>query len=364
VPKAQQLVASSTAFLSTDVPVCGLPGGYFVTADIAGGVDFTLYLRTIADPDTAADSEYFGRPYIEPSTLTTYGAQNAAGVAFFVAQESSGVDDSFYVVTQSGGAMTLTERVLSAPVTASVGVLFVSNDGSQLINWDSPYVDAYAASTGTLDYSLDISAALGTLNFDVFGFPAADRIIIENYDTAEMQLLDETGTVLDTAAVTLSPGYQQNAGDSGTGLFITRMLSNSAITYNYLDATGDVLSWRYGANLTIADTWTGWSGSNLRARVSAYGEQVVVSVGPGGTPTYSPRSLYVVDTTTGSYVASTTQSDLERGANAVAACGPSASVAVHYSVSWSTWQSPTGPTYLRQRQSPVRAPSRVSWRAF
>lgn len=347
---AQPLVGHTD--LSTRGLVGSLDGGYFVTTDLTTGLE----LRSVTDPATIVDTVTL--PYNIWTQLQddAYGGQDALGHLYALqAGTAAFADLPLLSITQAGGALTV--GTVATVTYHGFDLLWVSNDGAEVILQDGNDVYAYDSSTGASNWTMDTAGVLG-FGY-VCGFPAASRMVYENQSlTPDLyQLVDDTGTVLDTAALTISADSYADGrcGDDGAGITITVMdADNTTLYYNVLDSAGDSLTWVYGSNQTIT---TGWGQGEVK--VSGWQDKVVLT-SYRGTGAFPDQNLIWLLPRTGES-AMVSSAYLNRGADAPRLAGYNATVVAPSTsgTDWSTWLSVTAPTYLRQRQSPVRAPSRV-----
>jgi hypothetical protein len=210
------------------------------------------------------------------------------------------------------------------------------------------------------DGSLTWDATMGTAG-QLLAAPRGDRFLLQAGFTGDIRLYDDTGTELD--AITGRSGaaeqYQwqsiDTVGNVGylVGIRTSPPYVDATYYYRVLDATTDTLAWTSAEGSVTTDhanntyyQWDVWEGQ------AVWGPADAAATG----------SIYWLDMNTGGTASGTRSSDTFY----VTACGLYASVGFNDDVySYTVWNSPVPPpvtsgfTYLRQRQSPVRAPSRV-----
>ena len=327
----------------------GLGGGYFATFFYS--VDFSteyVGLRHVNDPATLLDSA------VLPSGLKwshIWGYSNARGDIYLPRRTGTAV--TFTRIAHTGHTLTL-ETAYSATATGFPRS-WVSSDGSQAgIQNQYPGTGAdmsvYDTSTGALAYSVDQASTA----FDVARLPAADRFVVSNTASGDLELRDDTDTVLSAIAYPSLPSdFREYAwvtltGGSLAALFVKSIGGLWEICTNQLDTAGDALAWA-GAWTTTSTDWP--TATTPQVEMAAWGTAMVVAPGFSGPASPEPYTMYWIDGA--SVAASAPDNVLSSEVYGVAGVSPTQTIVYSLNGDWSAWASPsTRPHYLRQRQSP------------
>jgi hypothetical protein len=314
----------------------GLPDGYFIT-DAAAADRLALYRGD-------APGTRLGSAITETNSLRF--AQNTAGAVYMTAFDTA---STAYLaqVSNSGTVLTVGTAGTFTQVPSRVRVLSLSYDGTEAVVYNS---------TDTKFLVLD------TADASVIG----DTTLTGHTSTWIWD--GPTDTLLDTYSwpSTMSGSNPKQMRPVGTDrIFFAMLMNDSADPQNYwigvLSTASDTLTIEWDDTLV-----TDWDISTVAQAVIAAGEGFAI-VGPSTGHNGTAASLYAIDTTMGEVKPTTASTDVGTGAeqfNNFVAAGTDYLVYADgdspFEVrSWSMLFPTLGFTYLRQRQSPVRTPSRV-----
>jgi hypothetical protein len=364
-------VSLADTFANTTEQLRGtLDNGYFVTSSESAGT-ITLSLYNVNDPTTVLDTD--------TSLL------NTSGNAFLTAQNNSGSiyaqtysDASNYLLSsidESAGALVISNRGTFAVPTATYNQhMWLTPDGGQVLlrqNANGKRCVGLSTVDASQDFDLDTSSGHAS-GYGVAAFPASDRVITYCYTHDAFELWDGPGGTLldslDDSSFYFTPAGFPVAWPS-IGTHNTFLVVDT-------DSAADPRELNLGVLLSSGDTltmvWqtlgyvTNWAEADTTALQVASVWGGLVFFGVRTSASGSPISVYVVDYSTGDVYPSPAESAALPGIfdRSVGWAGPDYVVAFQGFVGtpdWTIWSvlAAAGPTYLRQRQSPVRAPSRV-----
>lgn len=336
----------------------GLGGGYFLTSKPTSNE--VLETWTVTSPGTATDTD----------TLTAgEGVQDVdrdnTALTWLRRRTATSSIKTLSSVTQSSGAATVTDSGTWTSDTSTVGKLVIGGSPAKAVyhQTSSSPRKTYGLTTSSaaVDFTLTWSASH---TGSVIAMPAADRVLIHCTVDGQYELWQgTTATQLDTLALVNGQADFATCRAIGGGkvFFAEKAASSNQMNVGVIDTAGDSLTWTYGPT-TVSNDW------GTRNPISeALGNAVTLI--PNGN-VGADASMYVYDCGTGTLSTVATSAYIGTGGNgnfSVGAVWVDASTVVigadsSASVTWSAWTVTavsTGPTYLRQRQSPVRTPSRV-----
>lgn len=333
-----------------DELVVSLAGGWFVTEQNVGGGAYELHLRSVADPSVIVDTGTV------PGSLPVNGGdnrtrhRNARGDSY-VAVPTTG-SDTLVRLTQSGGVLTIT-TVTASMHPSTIGTQWVAGDGSQVgvyVSETSPNPNFYVYDT--TDGSLAYSHYHATTS--VLGMPRRDRYVIKN--GTDIELRDETATVLDSIAYPSPGGLAESWQDVGTGGIAAVWIdaADPVVLYvNRLDTVGDVLAWALPTWTQVTTDWVDYEAAD--AACSTWGASMVMGPSNGYPAASRNWSLYWINPASGALASSSVSYALSNDCYDIGLCGPDATIVHSYELDWTAWTSPAatgGSGYLRQRQSP------------
>ena len=344
----------------------GLDGGYVITQNGSGLPSGTIKLIAADDLGTTVDS----------STLTnTFPAEtcanNAGDVYLLTSAGSPGstTTRTLRKCSQSGGTLSVTSVgsfTMAASATALDGSWLDADDSQVLVQYaGTAALSAVNTGTGALDWTSTLTGHSVT----PLACMGGDRILVACATHSDIELWDgATPTLLDSLARDSARSATEVIVPltTTTALYAIMVSSTSPDTLRVgvLSTASDTLSWAWGTTDHVT-AWTGTSPADPGVSACAWG--TTGALGPASrvyASGYKTVPLYLVNGTTG--VISATEADSSVGYGAYPDefwWAGSGTFVVHDAylyatlTSWSTYR--TGPTYLRQRQSPKRAPSRV-----
>jgi hypothetical protein len=355
-------VALGSAFTlsATRAMVGALDGGYFVTIDT--GSPYDLYLHNVSAPTVAVDTAVGSY-----DNFDGYVIANDAGDLYIMDYVSS-TTRRLNRVTQSGGVLSVTNMgTATVPLGGFAAPLHLTHDGSQIVG--RPLGGDGAMAISTSNASAAYTSAGAGHNLRLLSAPAADRYLAYCLDDYQFELWDGPGNALldsltGESDLDWEDGFYPTGANRIFGAWSNSTLAAAERRIGVIDATGDALSWAWGPSTVTTD----WVGDPLQAYSACWGS--IAAFMPGDTGT-TDGSLYVVDTLTGAVSSSSisTYMDGVDSSRAIGFAGAGNVVAFHFNGTdgWTTWTvtplpATTTPAYLRQRQSPKRTPSRVSYR--
>jgi hypothetical protein len=342
-------------------PAGGFGDGYFLT--IKPGLQI-IELWQVDSPSTALDSFDGGA-----TNFFEGFARNSVGDVYARRNSSTSTDTVLARITQSSGTLTVTDIGTWTADTSTSGTLHLSADDSEIVYHQSSPRRTMGLSTTDASVSWDIVWSSTSHNGWVVATPAPDRFICYCSTHTDYELWEgSTATLLDSMNDTYGNGtdvYPCSVGlnqvmwveDSGTETHAVGLLDTSA----------DTLAWAWGPTSLSTPGW-----SVITAIAEARG--TLATIAPESSPADPDPaiSFYIVDTVTGEIAASPGDTLIGQGAvftrtvgamwvaDDIAMLGPEAT----NTSTWSSWTiaTLTAPRLLRQRQSPKRTPSRVSYR--
>jgi len=317
-----------------------LAGGYVVDLNSSGELDlwdFTTDTPSIIDtldpaPWTVDSWTGFALRYGNDTGSLILGASNAGAYGFGR-------------VTASGG-------VLACSFTTNAGATFFAPD---LLPAGDGTDSAVVLQSGTTFLTTDLSGSdvgsyapsSGVLAEPCVYHPRSDRIVTHIRSADTVYLRQSDGTVIDSIAIRTTGATTVRWTATGSDRTTYFYYGGSGVTYfRTLDTSGDVLSWVTAEqSITLADQTIPY----------AWAGQVAMAPFDGSPYTF-------LDPVSGAYATSTTTVgafSLPRPVSLTRTlAAPDTGTDSHLLA------AATGPTYLRQRQSAVRAPSRVSWKGY
>ena len=337
----------------------GLGGGYFLTSKPT--TNEVLQSWSVSSPTTEADSE---------TLVAGEGVQDMdrdnAGVTWLRRRTATSSIKELSSTSQSGGVITVTDKGTWTADTGTVGKLLIGGDTAKAVyhqTSSSPRKTyGLATSTAATNFTLTWSASH---TGSVIAMPSDDRVLIHCTVDGQYELWQgSTATQLDTLA--LQNGQADfatcRAVGGGKVFFSERASTSNNMNVGVIDTAGDSLTWAYGPT-TVANDW------GTRNPISEALNGIVTLIPNGNVG--ADATMYVYDTTTGEinaaagpspYIGTGGNSNFSVGAVWVDASTVVIGADSSSSVTWSAWSITalsTAPTYLRQRQSEVRTPSRV-----
>lgn len=368
----------SSTYTGPDVMYGALDDGYLVYQ--SNTVYNMVEMIGQASPNTVIGSASLGgTPYFQRAGF------NCAGTVFVAYNVgSSSATWNVKQITQTGGTAvnvtTIATGVSTPPTATTYGRVVVTPDGAQV---GLDYIDGGGTATtrvinvagGTVAYTLTGTGHYG----GVIAMPAQNRHLRMCSTHGSVELSDETGTILSTmsltqlgGSVTLTSGgvicpSTNRALFSGDVFYTSNPLD---IFHGYMSTTGDTLSWVWGPSIVTTD----WVASFKKgAATAAWGNAAVTVPGDsiGTVAPFGPVGHLRVSLDTGTVTLGAADAGANGGCQFWGGGGymfgfggqgylwkVGLSYYGNHNGLWSViLQSAT--TYLRQRQSEVRAPSRV-----
>lgn len=338
-------------------PAGGFGGGYFLT--LKPGLRI-IETWQVDDPTTMLDSFDGG------ATNYFQGfARNNAGDVYAIRNTSTSSIKTLARITQSAGALTVTDVGDWTASTPTSGLLYLSADDSEIVYQQLSPRRTMGLSTTDASTNFDILWSTTAHNGWVVACPAPDRFISYCSTHTDYELWEgSTTTLLDSMAD--DTGQAEDVYPCSVGLNEVMWVARSGTethTIGLLDTSADTLAWRWGPTTLSTPGWDVMDGI-----AESRGTLATIAAEADPTFPYSSISFYVVNTATGAVGASTASTLIGQGATfsyTVGAMWVADDVAIlgpenTDTDDWSAWTiTSTTPTYLRQRQSAVRAPSRV-----
>ena len=348
----------------------GLGGGYFYTT--ADSIQ-KIRLWNVSDLTAPKDTIDVGS---SSSNIIFRAAQNNAGNCYVTRTITAGSSYRLASVTNSGDTLAVT-TIGTVAVSSGQG-LFVGADDSQVLCVSAGTAIAWNTSNAGTAYAVNYNSGHSST---VLITPAPDYFIGYCSTHTDYELWSGTaGSVVASinddyswtdSKVAMTPVDVDRTFVAG----YTSSTNPKEYRLGVLSSAGGALSWEWGPT-TLVTNWARSTAVTISPYVVSWGNRVLL--GPkldiDGSPPVD-ASWYVIDANTGEVSASDANPYTGAGIgtnNNTGAVWASASYFVIWpgianTQDWSTWLVTalrSGFTYLRQRQSPKRTPSRVSWKAL
>jgi hypothetical protein len=364
------VVAAATllsTWSSTDNLVGGLGDGYFALHD---GTSIELY--NVSAPTTVVDTA-------AADLFRSQFNQNHQGDVWYIWHKIADATIQTVHVTQSGGSLTL-DAVggFSGSLAGNSRRVHVAADSSQLAwhDFGNNIARIIDTSNGSNPYSWDLDNGSHT-TAHVVGALGNDCVLVHCVTHSAFEIIDvNAGSLVDdlalpTGMVGLNP-YPYALAAADRYIVVGPKSGTNPIEYHVgtLSTSGGVLSWAAGPDLIAP----GWGNNTTYAIVAAWrgvGASAPQTVGDASSANYSVLTVDAANARAfsaneavlypGVYDRQLAWVDAD---HFVAGLTYPNSSSVQQT--WSLWGAPaeqlTAPRLLRQRQSPKRTPSRVSYR--
>jgi hypothetical protein len=252
--------------------------------------------------------------------------------------------------------------------------MWVSPDGAQvLLRQAANTKRCVGLSTVDASQDFDLDTTTGHASgYGIIGHPTTDRVLTYCYTHYDVELWDGPGgtllSSLDDSSFYFTPAAFP-ASWATVGDRLTFAVSDMdlgvdpvELSLGLLSSAADTLAWSW-SQVGYATDWVN-SDTSVSQSLATWGD---VAFFGSRTTSSGTASVYVVDTPAQAiYTGGPSVYAPGIFTNSVGFAGADTVVAFRGFVGtpdWAIWSvvgPPAGPTYLRQRQSPVRSPSRVS----
>lgn len=349
---AQRVVG--TASMVNYRAVGAFPGGYAVMHDITND-DFIL---VDCNGNAPAEVDSYSYNGVLTTTAVTAGPVALTSTLLTMPMEAGGTPQVTRI-TRSGDTLSVNYGANSFGAAYETQQVLTLPDGSGLLH--------YLQDTGTSNKAHNEYDAAGTevwswntgtpANSLPLVFISSARWLREG--TGQLELVDDTGATLDSVAWTKVADHRYDyiltaAGDIAVMRHRSASLTSSAVIYmRILGVSGDTIDWQ-GAEVAVLTTDWAVPPTTQTVSYSAVGDTLVVA--NATTSTTEGSSIYWIDMTTAEWASTVFAPGVVRFS--IVALSATSTLVVDYAdATGYLLKYPQGT--LRQRQSPVRTPSRV-----